>query len=59
MTEDASFLLNRFSIDMSMVTQTLATTIVPVIWGKNIIARKFSPSLHLPYQCEKKEKQLN
>ncbi|OAA73307.1 ABC transporter, transmembrane domain, type 1 [Cordyceps fumosorosea ARSEF 2679] len=30
--EDASFLLNRFSVDTSMATQTLPTTIITVVW---------------------------
>lgn len=33
MAEDANFLLNRFSIDTSMATQSLPQTIIPVIWG--------------------------
>ncbi|EGX91989.1 ABC transporter, putative [Cordyceps militaris CM01] len=32
MEEDANFLLNRFSIDTSMATQTLPTTIITVVW---------------------------
>ncbi len=32
MEEDASFLLNRFSVDTSMATQVLPTTIITVVW---------------------------
>ncbi|OAQ98802.1 hypothetical protein LLEC1_03870 [Akanthomyces lecanii] len=32
MEEDASFLLNRFSVDTSMATQILPTTIITVVW---------------------------
>lgn len=34
MEEDASFLLNRYSVDMSMGTQTLPRAIIPVLWCK-------------------------
>lgn len=44
MEADASFMLNRFSLDTSTITQTLPLTILPTIWG-----RQFRRKVFLPY----------